>query len=138
MIATPKNRKPMRNLAVVACVVAAVMAVTASQAFAFGGAALVRPAGGIGVTFDGTAFPRLLCAGGTNGFCTGTITIRRGSRVLGSAPMAIRSGDGPSVAVPLKGGHSAPKHGSVTVTTRTHDSDGNFRTVTQSSHLKAG
>src|SRR5262245_46710848 len=86
-------------VASVAALVAAAGAAPAASAGGFGGADLARP--GIGVAWNGTAFPRVKCAGGTDGFCAGTVTILRGARVLGRAPFAVRSSDAPTVEVPL-------------------------------------
>lgn len=90
------------NRARIAAAVAAAglaVAVAAPVADAFDGASLARMR--IGVTWNGTAYPRINCAGGTDGFCMGTITIKRGVSILGRAPFAVRSGDAPSVEVPL-------------------------------------
>jgi hypothetical protein len=128
-----------RALAALAAACALLGLVAAPQAQAFGGARLIESQ--VGLTFNGTAYPRLFCAGGTLGFCSGTITIRRGGRVLGSAPLAVRSGDGPSVQVPLAGGsRTAVLRGgrTVTVTIRTHDNMANWRSYTQVARLKAG
>lgn len=122
-------------------IVAIALGATTSQALgAFEGAKLQNPRAGVGVTFNGTAYPRVFCFGGTEGFCTGTITIRRGRSVLGSAPLAVRSGDGPSAEVPLRGSRSAILRGgrSITVTIRTHDNQGVYKTFKQSSFLKSG
>ncbi len=104
----------------------------APGASAFGGAALTSPR--VGLTWNGTAYPRVKCAGGTDGFCVGSITILRSGRTLGSAPISIRSNDAPSVEVPLppnRGGRRGAilaSGRSVTVVIRVRDLS--FQTVT--------
>lgn len=117
-------------LALAACAAFALFA--APGAFAFGGAALTSPR--VGLAWNGTAFPRVKCAGGTDGFCVGTITILRNGRRLGSAPISIRSNDAPSVEVPLPPNHGGRRGAilasgrSVTVVIRVRDLS--FQTVT--------
>jgi hypothetical protein len=130
----------MRRAALLAVAGALVWA-AAAYGF-FGGARLASPAAGIGLTFNGTAYPRIACAGGTNGFCAGTVTIRRRGSVIGRSPFAVRSNDAPSVEVRMRAGRAALLRGgrSVTVTISSHDNSNppQRRTVTQSSHLKSG
>jgi hypothetical protein len=121
---------------------AATLACAAAAVADFGGAQLASPAAGIGLTFNGTAYPRVTCAGGTVGFCSGRITIRRRGQVIGSTPFAVRSNDAPSVEVRMRGSRAALLRGgrSVVVTISAHDNSNppQRRTISQSSHLKPG
>jgi hypothetical protein len=112
-----------------------------AHAGAFGGATLDRAS--IGVTFQGMAYPRVRCALRTVGLCQGTITIRRNGQVLGFAPLAMRSGDGPAVEVQLRGGRRDRIFAggtAVTVTVRVHDFSipPRFRTTTSRGTLVRG
>jgi hypothetical protein len=84
------------------------------------------------LTHSGPAFPRIYCAPRTVGFCTGWITIRARGKVIGRAPLAIRSHDGPSVQVPITGGGRAmvrrARRLPTSVTIRVHDGQGLVRT----------
>src|SRR4051812_37366490 len=92
----------MRLLRVLITAALLAVALPASPAHAFGGAGMLNPQHGIGMSFRGAAYPRVFCAGGTIGFCRGTITIRRASgKLLGRAELTVRSFDGPSVEVQL-------------------------------------
>jgi hypothetical protein len=121
----------------------AVALAVSPAAWSFGGARMLAPGAGIGLSFGGVAFPRVSCAAGTTGFCRGWVTIRQASdnRRLGRAPIAVRSFDSPSVEVRLRGSRAQIlRHGRVPVivTTRTHDNADPpaYRTFAERSYLR--
>jgi hypothetical protein len=99
----------------------------------FRGAYLTFPGKAFPLTHTGPAFPRISCAPGTFGFCTGTVELRTvGGRMLGAAPIAISSNDNPSVRVPLSRRVRRlvvrSRRLRVRVTIRVHDTRGVWRT----------
>jgi hypothetical protein len=100
----------------------------------FAGARLARS--NAGVTFDGSAFVRVKCPGGTFGFCYGSITLFAGSTRLASAPLGLRSNDAPAVRVPLKGSARVRARRGLSATARIVSEDGLGRKVTRRQRLR--
>ncbi len=136
------RHRPLPIRLLIPALAAAGVLAAAPAASAFGGAALTSPR--VGLTWNGTAFPRVKCAGGTDGFCVGRITILRAGRVLGSVPFSVRSNDAPTVEVPLP-----PKRGgrrgvilasgrSVTVVIRARDLSYEWVTTRSRAYLASG
>jgi hypothetical protein len=112
----------------------------AAGALAFGGAYLSSSS--ISVTHSGSAYPRVTCAQGTQGFCTGRLDFSAsGHGTIASVPMAIRGNDSPTVQVPLSRGalNLLVRSGglNVTVTIRVHDTEGAWKTTIGHARLRA-
>jgi hypothetical protein len=112
----------------------------AAVALAFGGAYLSSSS--ISVTHSGSAYPRVTCAQGTQGFCTGRLDFSAsGHGTIASVPMAIRGNDSPTVQVPLSRGalNLLVRSGglNVTVTIRVHDTEGAWKTTIGHARLRA-
>jgi hypothetical protein len=109
-------------------------------ASAFGGAYLSDSS--ISVSHGGSAYPRVTCAPGTEGFCTGRLKISAsGHGTIASVPMAIRGWDSPSVQIPLSRSALNLLIGSgglnVKVTIRVHDTNGTWKTTTGHARMRA-
>jgi hypothetical protein len=77
-------------LTVLVTVAAVVALVFPRPALAFDGASLVGST--ISVTHGGSAYPRVSCAPGTDGFCTGKLKMTSSHRTIASVPIAPRGG----------------------------------------------
>jgi DNA-binding beta-propeller fold protein YncE len=97
----------------------------------YAGVILQHPGATLAHTHGGKLYPRLFCARKVAyspwNYCTGTLTLRSGRRVVAKVPIAVHSYDGPTVAVPLPGWFRrkvarAPQR--VRVTIWTHDGQG--------------
>lgn len=123
-----------------AAVAAALVALALpAGALAFGGAYLSSSS--ISVTHSGSAYPRVSCAPGTQGFCTGRLDFSAsGHGTVASVPMAIRGNDSPTVQVPLSRGalNLLVRSGGLnaTVTIRVHDSEGAWKTTIGHARLR--
>jgi hypothetical protein len=100
----------------------------------FRGAYLTFPGKAFPLTHTGPAFPRVSCAPGTYGFCTGTIVLKTtGGRRIGRAPVAVGSNDNPSVQVNISAAGRRMvfrfRRLKVNVTIATHDTRGARRTT---------
>jgi hypothetical protein len=119
---------------------AAVALVFPRPALAFDGASLAGST--IPVTHGGSAYPRVSCTPGTDGFCTGKLKLTSSHRTIASVPVAIRGNDAPSVQVPLSRSAFALVQRSgrlkVRVTIRVHDTNGDWRTTTSDAYLHVG
>ncbi len=123
---------------VVAGVVGALAAAPApAGAVPYPGPRLNPPGASIVHTQSGPAFVRIYCPGEIYGFpvgyCTGTMTLRWGGRVLSANPMAAGDYDGPSIEARLPAWFRrivrARGPQAVQVTMRTHDGQGLWATT---------